>query len=259
MSEVLAFLRPLGLERYHSMFEDEAITEVDLLRSMGEAMLRESMEELGMQAAHTEKLARALFPSGSGGVPLDDNDDDDLVLEDQDDDDDGLVLEDQDVANPADEDDEDDDELELEENPNDGAPAAPAASAAPAPPPPTPAAPTVSPATVRAAEMVKSRGNDALKAGRVEEAATLYGQAIALNPIEAVYYSNRSSALCTLGRFDAALGDARECARLRPDWAKAHLRVGGALSGLQRHADAASAYREAQRCARVLLIASECF
>ena len=41
MDEVGAFLRPLGLERYQAMFADEAITEVDLLRSMGEEMLRE--------------------------------------------------------------------------------------------------------------------------------------------------------------------------------------------------------------------------
>ena len=41
MDEVGAFLRPLGLERYQPMFAEEAITEVDLLRSMGEEMLRE--------------------------------------------------------------------------------------------------------------------------------------------------------------------------------------------------------------------------
>ena len=41
METVDAFLTRLGLSRYASMLADEAITEVDLLRSMGEEILRE--------------------------------------------------------------------------------------------------------------------------------------------------------------------------------------------------------------------------
>ena len=186
------------------------------------------MVELGMEPSHVDTLARALF--GSVNQPMEEvDDDDDLVLEDQ--------------AEPADPEaaaeEESDDELALEENPSE-------AAAAAVPPPPA-AAPAVSDANKRAAERVKAQGNDALKAGRLKDAATLYGQALALNPTEAVYYSNRSSVLLSLQQHDAALRDAQESARLRPEWAKAHLRVGAALSEMKRHAEAAVAYSKALR------------
>ena len=187
------------------------------------------MVELGMEPSHVDTLARALF--GSVNQPMeevDDDDDDDLVLEDQ--------------AVPADPEaaaEESEDELALEENPSE-----PAAAAVPPPPAPAPA---ISDANKRAAERVKAQGNDALKAGRLNDAATLYGQALALNPTEAVYYSNRSSVLLSLQQHDAALRDAQESARLRPEWAKAHLRVGAALSEMKRHAEAAVAYSKALR------------
>jgi hypothetical protein len=41
METVDAFLTRLGLSCYATMLADEAITEVDLLRSMGEEILRE--------------------------------------------------------------------------------------------------------------------------------------------------------------------------------------------------------------------------
>jgi tetratricopeptide (TPR) repeat protein len=186
------------------------------------------MVELGMEPSHVDTLARALF--GSVNQPMEEvDDDDDLVLEDQ--------------AEPADPEaaaeEESDDELALEENPSE-------AAAAAVPPPPA-AAPAVSDANKRAAERVKAQGNDALKAGRLKDAATLYGQALALNPTEAVYYSNRSSVLISLQQHDAALRDAHECVRLRPEWAKSHLRVGAALSEMKRHAEAAVAYGKALR------------
>ena len=185
------------------------------------------MVELGMEPSHVDTLARALF--GSVNQPMEEVNDDDLVLEDQ--------------AEPADPEaaaaEESDDELALEENPSE-------AAAAAVPPPPA-AAPAVSDANKRAAERVKAQGNDALKAGRLKDAATLYGQALALNPTEAVYYSNRSSVLISLQQHDAALRDAHECVRLRPEWAKSHLRVGAALSEMKRHAEAAVAYGKALR------------
>jgi tetratricopeptide (TPR) repeat protein len=185
------------------------------------------MVELGMEPSHVDTLARALF--WSVNQLMEEVEDDDLVLEDQ--------------AEPADPEaaaeEESDDELALEENPSE-------AAAAAVPPPPA-AAPAVSDANKRAAERVKAQGNDALKAGRLKDAATLYGQALALNPTEAVYYSNRSSVLISLQQHDAALRDAHECVRLRPEWAKSHLRVGAALSEMKRHAEAAVAYGKALR------------
>ena len=55
MDELEQFLQPLGLVRYLSTFRDEEINDVALLRSMGEEMLRESMEEV---CACRERRAR---------------------------------------------------------------------------------------------------------------------------------------------------------------------------------------------------------
>ena len=57
------FLTPLGLDTYLKIFEDEEITDVALLRSMGPEMLRESMEELSRAPEHINVLEKALFAS----------------------------------------------------------------------------------------------------------------------------------------------------------------------------------------------------
>lgn len=80
MSEISALLAKLSLSKYEEVFVEEAITEVSLLTSMGDAMLRENLEELGLDAAAIEALAAELFPGAATG---DDGDDgDELVLED---------------------------------------------------------------------------------------------------------------------------------------------------------------------------------
>ena len=82
MSEISALLAKLSLSKYEEVFVEEAITEVSLLTSMGDAMLRENLEELGLDAAAIEALAAELFPGAATG---DDGDDgDELVLEDAD-------------------------------------------------------------------------------------------------------------------------------------------------------------------------------
>ena len=223
--DIRDFLRPLGLERHCELLEDEAITEVSLLRSMGDEVLRESMQELGMEAADVDVLATALFGGGS-------DDDDCLVLEENEGGGAAAVAEDADS----------DDGLALEEN-------LPSHTAAVALEPLPPAAPPgVSDTTKQAAERIKEQGNAALKVGRLTEAVELYGQAIRLDPTNAAYYSNRSSVHATLSDFSSALKDARQCVRLSPDWAKAHTRLGASLSGLRRHNEAHAAYVAAQRC-----------
>ena len=225
--ELATVLSNLGLSSYLAIFKDEEINDVALLKSMGPEMLRESMAELEMQAAHVDKLAAALFGAPATqdddeGLALEENDDDAVALEENDDDDSGLALEDNAVAVPA--------------------TAMPPAAAAPTAPA------SVSDANRRAAERVKAQGNDALKLGKFKEASSLYGQAIGLDPTNAVYYSNRSSALGALGEYERALADAHKCVGLKPDWAKAHLRLAGAYSGLKRHEEAKRSFSSALAC-----------
>lgn len=81
--ELVALLSRLGLERHVEQFEEEAITELSLLRSMGAEMLRENLAELGMELEGITVLSAALFPEADeeadddeGGCVLEDNEND---------------------------------------------------------------------------------------------------------------------------------------------------------------------------------------
>lgn len=75
--ELVALLSRLGLERHVEQFEEEAITELSLLTSMGAEMLRENLAELGMELEAIAALSNALFPkaeeASEGGLTLEDN------------------------------------------------------------------------------------------------------------------------------------------------------------------------------------------
>ena len=86
----------------------------------------------------------------------------------------------------------------------------------------------------------KECGNAAFSMGKrlqLREAVAFYTDGIVLLDDSskmdiAALFSNRSAAHSRLGQFSAALEDADEALRLRPDWAKAHGRRGAALHGL---------------------------
>uniref|UniRef100_A0A915IEY0 Uncharacterized protein n=1 Tax=Romanomermis culicivorax TaxID=13658 RepID=A0A915IEY0_ROMCU len=52
-------------------------------------------------------------------------------------------------------------------------------------------------------------------------ALNLYGDALMLDPKNAILYSNRSAIYCEIGDFESALRDAEACCKLRPTWSKA--------------------------------------
>jgi len=62
MNSVSALLSKLHLDRYVEIFEEEAITETELLTSMGAEMLRTNLEELGLESGAIDQLAAELFP-----------------------------------------------------------------------------------------------------------------------------------------------------------------------------------------------------
>ena len=71
------------------------------------------------------------------------------------------------------------------------------------------------------AEQYKARGNKALQEGKYEEAVELYGEAIALDPTNHVYFSNRAAAFANLKKYKESLTDANKTVELKPDWPKA--------------------------------------
>lgn len=90
----------------------------------------------------------------------------------------------------------------------------------------------------------KAKGNAALSAGNAKEAVECYTQAIALDPHDHVFYSNRSAAYLSLNDAVRALEDAEVCVTTKPDWAKAYSRKGAALHALKRYDEATSAYND---------------
>uniref|UniRef100_M4BU69 Hsp70-Hsp90 organising protein n=2 Tax=Hyaloperonospora arabidopsidis (strain Emoy2) TaxID=559515 RepID=M4BU69_HYAAE len=90
----------------------------------------------------------------------------------------------------------------------------------------------------------KAKGNAALSSGNAQEAVDCYSQAIALNPSDHVFYSNRSAAYLSLDDALHALEDAELCIHTKPDWPKAYSRKGAALHALKRYDEAVAAYEE---------------
>ncbi|XP_023245783.1 tetratricopeptide repeat protein 28 [Copidosoma floridanum] len=86
------------------------------------------------------------------------------------------------------------------------------------------------------------RSNAACQNGDYGLAATLYTEALALDPLSHVLYSNRSAAYLKMGMFAQALQDAVRATELSPEWPKAYYRQGVALQCLGRYGEALVAF-----------------
>lgn len=92
---------------------------------------------------------------------------------------------------------------------------------------------------------LKESGNKAYVAKEYTSAVDFYTQAIALNPVDPVLYSNRCAAYLGAGEAAKALHDVRVSKKLKPDWAKALFREGQCLEALEQFEDAANAIWQA--------------
>lgn len=92
------------------------------------------------------------------------------------------------------------------------------------------------------AAALKDAGNAALNAGNFAEAVERYTEAIALEPTNHVFHSNRSAAYAKMAEYEKALADAKQTTTLKPDWGKGYGRLGAALCYLNRHEEAVEAY-----------------
>ena len=98
------------------------------------------------------------------------------------------------------------------------------------------------------AERMKSDGNAHMQKKEYEEAAEAYTSALKLcpnGPHSHVYFSNRSASYLSMKRFEEAIRDSERSLALKPDYAKAHARLGLAQFLLGRFAEAVEAYEEA--------------
>ncbi|KAJ1455214.1 hypothetical protein M885DRAFT_464465 [Pelagophyceae sp. CCMP2097] len=94
------------------------------------------------------------------------------------------------------------------------------------------------------AAAAKDRGNAALAAKDYDAAIAAYTEAIALDPTQHTYFSNRSAANLSKGDAAAAQADAEQCISLAPTWPKGYGRKGSALHAQKKWIEAEKAYSE---------------
>jgi len=74
------------------------------------------------------------------------------------------------------------------------------------------------------AEAFKAEGNGHHKAGQYGSAIDAYSKAIAADPSNPAYYSNRGAARMMINRFEDAISDCDKAIELKPDFVKAYMR-----------------------------------
>ncbi|KAI4321811.1 hypothetical protein MLD38_035148 [Melastoma candidum] len=94
------------------------------------------------------------------------------------------------------------------------------------------------------AEEMKRLGNDHYKRGNFHQALELYDKAIAINPVNAAYRSNRAAALTGLGRLGEAVVECEVAVRLDLKYWRAHLRLASLFLRLGQ-------FENAKRCLSV--------
>eukprot|EP01090_Pellita_catalonica_P002413 TRINITY_DN119_c0_g2_i3.p1 TRINITY_DN119_c0_g2~~TRINITY_DN119_c0_g2_i3.p1 ORF type:complete len:258 (+),score=60.90 TRINITY_DN119_c0_g2_i3:73-846(+) len=95
------------------------------------------------------------------------------------------------------------------------------------------------------AQELKNKGNKFFSQKNYTEAIKWYTKAIAVDPNQAAFYSNRSAAYMGLNNPKDALKDAESCINAKPDWVKGHYRRALALMELERYSEAAKSFEKA--------------
>lgn len=89
----------------------------------------------------------------------------------------------------------------------------------------------------------KTLGDNAYKAGKIDDAIQSYSEALNIDDTNVVCYSNRSAAYLKKGEAESALGDAESCLKLDPNFIKGYSRKAAALQATKRYKEAADALK----------------
>merc|ERR1719195_1279424 len=81
----------------------------------------------------------------------------------------------------------------------------------------------------------KAKADDAFRGGKWKEAIDLYQESIKRNPKDPKVYNNRSTALCKVMGWDAALEDVAKAISLNDKWVKPYLRKAKIEQALQQY------------------------
>merc|ERR1719163_2223399 len=90
----------------------------------------------------------------------------------------------------------------------------------------------------------KEKAIEAFNEQNYKGAVDLLKKAIKLDPDNHIFYSNRAAAYMALEAYEKALGDADECIRLQPTWAKGYSRRGAALFRMDKLGPARDAFEK---------------
>ncbi|KAG1715804.1 hypothetical protein ID866_1380 [Astraeus odoratus] len=101
-----------------------------------------------------------------------------------------------------------------------------------------------SPEDKKKADAQKAEGNKLMNAKKYDQAIEAYTKAIALDPTNPVYYSNRAAAYSTMGNHAGAILDAEKAIEVDPKFVKAYSRLGHAQYALGDYRAAADAYKK---------------
>ena len=77
-----------------------------------------------------------------------------------------------------------------------------------------------------AAEKLKASGNSYMSSKNYDAAIDAYTQAVALDPTNAVYFSNRAAAYSSKGEHASAVADAEKALEVDPSFVRAYHRLG---------------------------------
>lgn len=97
------------------------------------------------------------------------------------------------------------------------------------------------------ADDLKAAGNKELQGGNLKKAVILYGEAIEINPRNAVFYANRAMAHIKLENYGSALLDGTEAVEVDPNYIKGYYRKGTALLALGKLSEAKQEFLKAAK------------
>jgi len=93
----------------------------------------------------------------------------------------------------------------------------------------------------------KAKGDDAFRSGKWTDAIEMYTESIKRNPEDPKVYNNRSTALCKVMGWTAALEDADKAIAMDMKWVKPHLRKAKIQQALQQYHHALKTLKMAQK------------
>lgn len=94
------------------------------------------------------------------------------------------------------------------------------------------------------ADAAKAEGNKAMASKEFDTAIAKYTEAIALDPTNVVYLSNRAAAYSSVSQHENAVKDAEAAVKLKPDFSKAYSRLGLAQYALGNAKESMEAYKK---------------